>query len=407
MEIVARYYFTPRKGLSNLKVARELMTESSIGTWTEVKTLSKSIQKRLSPRVVKFSKKNNTVDIGYPIDLFELGSIPQLLSSLGGNIFGMKDVTNLRLIDIKFPKEYVKSFKGPKYGIEGIRKFVGTKKSRRPHVGTIVKPKIGLNAKEWANVAYNSFKGGLDLVKDDENLTSMKFCKFEDRVRHTLDKVDQIKSEENRNVIYAANITGTTETMLKRADFVRDHGGNCIMMDILTAGWAGVQTVRDQNYKMFIHAHRAMHAALTRKTNHGISMYFLAKLSRLAGVDQLHIGTVVGKMHGSKQDVASIRNVIEYQHTQPRGYLEQDWYGMKPVFAVSSGGVYPRLVPKIFKILGNDVVIQAGGGVHGHPDGTTAGAKAMRQSLDAAVQGISLKKYSKDHEELQKALKKW
>ncbi|MCD6215947.1 MAG: type III ribulose-bisphosphate carboxylase [Candidatus Aenigmarchaeota archaeon] len=402
--ITARYYFETAS-VSRERAVQQIAAESSIGTWTEIKTLTRKIQKKLSPKIMKISKKNKTVDIAYPSDLFEFGSVPQLMSSLGGNVFGMKLLKNLRLVDIQFPKSYIKSFKGPAFGIGGVRRLIKTKV--RPHLGTIVKPKVGLNAKEWATVAYNAWKGGLDFVKDDENLTSMKFCKFEDRVINTLDMADKIKEEEGRNVLYAANITAPMKTMIERADFVKEHGGKCIMVDILSAGWSALQEIRNQNYKMVIHAHRAGHATFTRNKKHGISMYVIAKLSRLIGVDQLHIGTAVGKMEGDKKEIVLIKNMIEYQHVKPSSYLEQQWFNIKPVFAVSSGGVYPSLVPQIVKILGNDIVIQAGGGVHGHPAGTRAGAKAMKQALIASMKKINLKKYAKAHKELKQALDKW
>lgn len=403
-ELIAKYYFEPC-GVSATKATRQIMAESSIGTWTDIQTLTAKMRKHLGPRTVQYSKKTKTLQIAYPLNLFELGNVPQLLSALAGNIFGMKIINNLRLVDIKLPKNYVKSFRGPRFGFKGVRKILGIKK--RPLLGTIIKPKVGLRPKEFAAVAYEAYSGGLDFVKDDENLTSLKFCKFEDRVVKTLETVDRIKEEQGRTVLYAANVTAPSRLMIKRADFVRAHGGKCIMLDILTAGFSALQELRAQNYKMVIHAHRAGHAAVTRSRRHGISMYMIAKLARLIGVDQLHIGTAVGKMEGSKQDVMLIKDVIQRQHVAAGVYLSQDWYGLRPVFAVASGGLYPSLVPEVVKIMGNDIVIQAGGGVHGHPDGTGAGARAMRQALDATLSCTPLNKYARTHNELKEALKKW
>ncbi|MCD6557583.1 MAG: type III ribulose-bisphosphate carboxylase [Candidatus Aenigmarchaeota archaeon] len=403
-ELVAKYYFEAN-GVSATQAVRQIMAESSIGTWTELQTLDTRMQKRLGPRALKYSKTTGTVEIAYPIDLFEPRNIPQLLSGLAGNIFGMKIVKNLRLLDIKFPKKYVKNFKGPKFGFHGVRKILGIKK--RPVLGTIIKPKVGLSPIEFANVAYKAYSGGLDFVKDDENLTSLRFCKFEDRVIKMLDVVDRIKEEQGRNVLYAANVTAPTRIMLKRADFVYAHGGRCIMIDILTAGFSALQELRSQNYKMVIHAHRAGHASVTRNKKHGISMYLIAKLSRLIGVDQLHIGTAVGKMEGQVKEVLAIKDIIQKDHVRVKGYLSQDWYKIYPVFAVASGGLHPRLVPEVIKIMGKDIVIQAGGGVHGHPGGTKAGAKAMKQALDAAMDGVPLKIYAKTHKELRDALRRW
>ena len=196
--------------------------------------------------------------------------------------------------------------------------------------------------------------------------------------------------------------------MLKRAQLAEDLGGKYIMVDIITAGWAALQTLRRSGFKMAIHAHRAMHAAFDRNPEHGISMMVLADFARLIGVDQIHIGTGIGKLEGDIEDIEDISEEIsmkEVKATKKR--LEQKWGNIKSTFPVSSGGLHPGHVPFLIKHLGKDLVIQAGGGIHGHPQGTIAGAKAMRQSVDAVMKKSSLKKYAKNHSELAEALKKW
>jgi ribulose-bisphosphate carboxylase large chain len=189
---------------------------------------------------------------------------------------------------------------------------------------------------------------------------------------------------------------------------VKRHGGDFVMVDVLTSGFAAVQTLREMDLGIAIHAHRAMHAAITRNPRHGITMLALAKCYRLMGVDSLHIGTAVGKMEGSKEDVAEIEEQMEGNKIKDRkNSLVQDWGKVKPVLAVCSGGLYPNLMPSLIKNLGTDILIQAGGGVHGHPDGTTAGAAAMRQAIFASQYGYPLRDYAKDHPELAKALTKW
>jgi ribulose-bisphosphate carboxylase large chain len=192
------------------------------------------------------------------------------------------------------------------------------------------------------------------------------------------------------------NITAETETMLKRAEAVIAQGGEYVMVDILTCGWSALQTLRDQNYKLVIHAHRAGHAAFTKNQLHGIAMRPIATVARVIGVDQLHVGTVVGKMSETKAEV--LENIDA---------CKAELGGLKPVLPVASGGVHPRLVPALLEPFGNDVVIQAGGGIHGHPDGTVAGAKAMRQAVDATLNGQSLEEYAKTHKELKAALEQW
>jgi len=406
-DVVCEYFVEPNR-ISLKNVCEKIAGESSIGTWTTIATMNERIAGKLKPHVFSINNKTGEVKIAYPEELFEEGNMPEILSSIAGNIFGMKAVKNLRLQDIEFPKSIIKSFKGPKFGISGIRRLL--KVRERPLVGTIVKPKVGLNEKQHAEVAYNAWSGGLDIVKDDENLSSMKFNKFEKRMKHTFRLRDKAEIETGEKKIYMPNITAETNEMLRRAGIVDDYGGEYIMVDILTVGWAGLQTVRESNLGKVIHAHRAMHAALTKNPKHGISMLTIAKIARLIGVDQLHIGAVFGKMVGGEKEVGPIGEVIEDRLVRPEAAahrLEQHWYGMKPVFAVCSGGLYPGAVPPLIKAMGNNIIIQAGGGCHGHPDGTKCGARAMRQAVEAAIKGILLKEYAETHMELHKAIWKW
>jgi len=180
------------------------------------------------------------------------------------------------------------------------------------------------------------------------------------------------------------------------------------MVDIITAGWAALQTLREADFKMALHAHRAMHAAFDRNPKHGISMMVLADFARLIGVDQIHIGTGIGKLEGKIQDVKEISEEIESESVKAtKKRLAQKWGKIKSTLAVSSGGLHPGHVPFLIKHLGKDIVLQAGGEIHGHPSGTRAGAAAMRQAVDAVMKKQSLKNYAKSHSELREALKKW
>ena len=367
--------------------------------------MKKKIWENLSPHIYYINKKEKIIRIAYPIKLFELGNLPEIMSSIGGNIFGMKAVKELFWQDIRIPKEMLKSFKGPLLGIKGVRKMLGIK--NRPLMGTIVKPKVGLNEKEHARVAYESWVGGCDLVKDDENLTSQSFNNFYKRFLLVNKLRKKAEKETGEKKAYLINCTAETEEMLKRIKFVEEHGGNYVMLDILTLGWAALETARNHT-KLPIHAHRAGHAMFDRNKKQGMSMEIIAQLARMVGVDTLHIGAVYGKMSGGKDEILHIEKEIEQEFTiKTKKYLQQKWYNVKPVFGVASGGVYPGIVPEIINTMGNDIVIQAGGGIHGHPKGTRAGAKAMRQAIDATLKKIPLKEYSKTHKELKEALDYW
>lgn len=401
-EIIATFYVESKLPLENIAV--EIAKESSIGSWTKLTTSSQKIFDKLAPQIFYLNEKNKIIKIAYPIALFEFGNIPQLLSSLAGNIFSMKIINNLRLLDIEFPKKYIDSFQGPRWGIDGIRKILDI--NQRPLIGSIIKPKVGLSAKQHAQLAHDVWRNGVDIVKDDENLTDQSFNKFKTRVNEVLKQRKKAEQETGQKKMHVFNVTGPADVMLQRAKYVKSKSGRCIMIDLVACGLDNVQYLRKQNLGLIIHGHRAGHSMLTRNPKHGMTMLVLAKLSRLAGIDQLHTGTVVGKMEGDKDEVITINQFLkeDWQHFN---FLRSNWSKLKPVMPIASGGLHPALMPKLIKLLGNDLIINFGGGLHGHPDGSIAGAIACKAAVEAIFKKINLMKYSKSFPELKIALKYW
>ncbi len=406
-DVQCLFYAEAPKGKTLAWSAERIAGESSVGTWVDVITSEKAIGKKLRPHVYSVRKNSGFVCINYPIDLFEPKNIPSVWSSICGNIYGMKEIQNLRLMDVRFPPALLRAHKGPAYGIQGVRKLLKVKK--RPLVGTIIKPKLGLPYKEHARVAYEAWLGGCDVVKDDENLTNQKFNPFEKRAQLTLKLKEKAEHETGGKKAYLINVTAESREMLRRAEYAEELGANYLMVDVVTCGMSGLQTLREYGPKLPIHAHRAMHAMFTRNRKHGMTMLALAKFLRLVGVDTLHVGTgEVGKMEGSPAETREVAEAISSKKTASgKTHFAQDWGNIKPVLPVASGGLHPGSIPKLVKIFGLNFVAQAGGGIHGHPDGTTAGAKAMRQAVDAVMKKIPLKEHAKTHPELEVALKKF
>jgi ribulose-bisphosphate carboxylase large chain len=410
-DLVVVYRVEPRGRTPINRVAESLAAESSIGTWTKISTVNPAQADRLRPKVYSISKRGRRahyVKIAYPQDLFEAGNMPQILSAVAGNIFGMKDVKRLRLVDIAFSERMLRKLPGPALGIEGVREKAGVK--GRPMVGTIVKPKVGLSPREHARVARDAWVGGLDLVKDDENLSSMSFNTFSARMRETFRALRQAEHATGQKKTYVPNVTANTaEEMLRRAKLVKKLGGTTVMVDIVSAGWAGVGSLRAANLGLAIHGHRAGHAMMTRDKTHGMSMLAMAKVARAAGIDQLHVGTAgVGKMHGKARDVKRIQEAISSKKLRGNSiYLSQDWGEMKPSLPIASGGLHPGQMGKLVDRMGTNIVAQFGGGCHGHPDGTVQGATAIRQALDAKLSGVPLREYARGHAELGRAIQKW
>ncbi len=401
-DLICLFRIEPNKMSIDLAAAR-VASESSNGTWTGIKVPEHV--KKLSAKVFKI--QGNLVWIAYPQELFEKSNMPQIVSSIMGNIFGMKAVKWLRLEDVKWPRSIIKSFKGPKYGIKGIRKILGIKE--RPIIATVPKPKTGYTPDEHARIGYEAWTGGADLLKDDENLTGQRFNKFEVRLEKSMKMLRRAEKETGEKKGYLVNISAETEEMIRRAELVKDSGNKFVMVDILTVGWAGLQTIRNITGKLglAIHAHRAFHAAFDRNPKHGVSMKVIVEMARIIGTDTIHIGGM-GKLEGGKVYVSN--NYLKATSKRNDAFentLAQEWYGVKPLLPCSSGGLHPGIIPRLITLLGKDLLIQVGGGIHGHPKGTHAGAKAVRQTIEAIMKDIPLEKYAKTHPELKEALEKW
>ncbi|MBS3177038.1 type III ribulose-bisphosphate carboxylase [Candidatus Woesearchaeota archaeon] len=403
-------------------------SESSVGTWAaSVTGLKYEHVQKVAGKVFHIGN-DGWIKIAYPQDHFEMGNMSQILASIAGNIFGMKAVESLRLQDIQWPEKIKKSFPGPQFGISGIRKIFGVKK--RPLMLSVAKPKVGMTTKEHCEIGRQIWTGGLDLLKDDENLTGQKFNPFERRVTEALRIRNNVERKTGEKKSYLINVTHSRyKEMERRAKFVAKHGGEYVMLDIVTAGWQATHSLRELcgDLGLAIHAHRAFHGAFTRNPEHGFSMLAVGECARLVGVDQLHIGTAgVGKLVGSKEEVITIQEHIAEEpqilhrnkyrvHLSDRTVkadpklhtLDEDWGNMKPVFPVSSGGLHPTILPTVLDRLGIDVMLQIGGGIHGHPKGSYAGACAMRAAVEAYMDDISMEEAAKKSVPLKQALDFW
>ncbi|MDI6721306.1 MAG: RuBisCO large subunit C-terminal-like domain-containing protein [Candidatus Aenigmarchaeota archaeon] len=411
-----------------LDAAASVAAESSTGTWTEVyagKHSGMGNAKKYRAMVFDVDKKRNMFKVAYPLDLFELGNISGFLAGPAGNIAGMKMLKGLRIMDMRFPKRFVLSFPGPRYGIGGLRKMLGHKGifAEMPVIGTVPKPKIGRTDVEQALLARQLFlsgDGSYNFIKDDENLTSLKFSNFYRRTVLVLNEIKKAEKRTGHKKLYLANIShSSVDEMLRRSWCIKNNGGRAMMLDIVVTGFAALHTMRLKT-GLFIHAHRAMHGFMTRESGSGIhgkgrlqgfsvSMLTLAKIYRLLGVDSLHIGSPKAKMEDYGEAAVIAEAITTNTTPQREGTLGQEWYGTKSVWPVASGGLHPGVLDKVVSVLGHDIIIQMGGGVLGHPDGISAGVEAALQARRAVAQGVSIEKFVKanPYSPLAKAVEKW
>ena len=391
--VICKYRITT--DLPMKKAAESLAAEQTTGTWTGISTLDEKIFRRYGGKVIDIT--GDVVELAFPEEDFSIenGGIPQILSIISGNLFGLETLHGIRLEDVEFPSSILKKYKGPKYGADGLRKIL--KRPEKPLVGTIVKPKIGLSPKATAKYVYEAGAGGLTNSKDDETLVDQKFCPIEARTKAIAESIDKLK-EEGHRMVHAINVSTNGERVLELAEDVQSWGASQIMVDVITAGFAAVQVIAEsKKIKLPLHVHRTMHGAFTKDPRHGIAMLPITKLVRMCGGDALHVGTLgAGKMTGSvEEDRYSLDECLKADRR------------FKTMMPVCSGGVYPGMMAGMIKASGFNVQIQAGGGVAGHPGGVRKGAMGMCQAVDAAFLGIDAKEYAKDHPELRVALETW
>ncbi|MBP5204290.1 ribulose-bisphosphate carboxylase large subunit [bacterium] len=389
--------------------------ESSTGTWTQVYDGEGSgVPMADKMRAIAFDlePEENRFKVAYRVDLFEIDNMSGLLAGIVGNIGGMKMLKALRCLDIRFPRKMVLAFPGPRFGIEGIREQMQLE--RGPLLLTVPKPKVGRTADEQADLArilFTAADGNYHGIKDDENLTNLFFNKFDERCKKVLAVQKEVEERTGKKKFYLSNVTHSRmDVMLQRANLIKENGGRWMMMDVATTGFAAVHTMRLINPGLAIHAHRAMHSFLTREEGDGadgdgqildfsMSMVAFAKIMRLLGVDSFHGGAPKTKMeNGNAHASIIIRDVLELDETPAvTGTLGQKWYGLKPVWHVASGGLHPGSVPDVLKNLGENIMLQCGGGCLGHPDGIEAGVEAIVKATELTLDGIDVEKWVVDN----------
>ena len=400
-DVLAMFRITPQKGVEPDECAAAVAGESSTATWTVVWTDRLTACELYRAKAYRVDLVPNTgpgtdneaqyfAYIAYDIDLFESDSIANLTASIIGNVFGMKAVKALRLEDMRIPVAYLKTFQGPATGVIVERERMD--KFGRPLLGATTKPKLGLSGRNYGRVVYEALKGGLDFMKDDENINSQSFMHWRDRFLYCMDAVNKASAATGEVKGHYMNVTaGTVEEMIERAEFAKELGSIIIMID-LVIGYSAIQTMAKwaRANDMILHLHRAGNSTYSRQKNHGMAFRVICKWMRMAGVDHLHAGTVVGKLEGDPMMIRGYYDTLLDTHTQiqlEKGiFFEQDWASLNKCMPVASGGIHAGQMHQLLTYLGHDVVLQFGGGTIGHPDGIQAGAIANRTALEVMIQ---------------------
>src|SRR6059058_2983974 len=410
-DLLCAFRIVPQEGVEPIEAAAAVAGESSTATWTVVWTDRLTAYENYQAKAYQVVPVPGTDQyiayIAYDLDLFEEGSIANLTSSIIGNVFGFKALKSLRLEDMRIPPHYVKTFQGPAHGVVMEREYLD--KYGRPLLGATTKPKLGLSARNYGRVVYEALRGGLDFVKDDENVNSQPFMRWRDRFLHCIEAVNKAEAATGEVKGHYLNVTaGTMEEMYERADFARQLGSVIVMID-LTIGYTAIQSMAKWARKngLLLHLHRAGHGTYTRQKTHGVSFRVIAKWMRLAGVDHIHAGTVVGKLEGDPATTRGYYDICREDYNPARlehgVFFDQHWASLNKLMPVASGGIHAGQMHQLLDHLGEDVILQFGGGTIGHPMGIQAGATANRVALEAMI----LAKAAETCTPLKSALEVW
>ena len=393
-DVLALFRITPQPGVDPVEATAAVAGESSTATWTVVWTDLLTACDIYRAKAYRVDPVPNTPDqffgyIAYECELFEEGSLANITASIIGNVFGFKAVKALRLEDMRIPYAYLKTFQGPATGVVVERERMNS--FGRPLLGATVKPKLGLSGRNYGRVVYEGLKGGLDFLKDDENINSQPFMRWRERFLYVQEGITRASAATGEVKGSYLNMTaGTMEDTYERGEYAKEIGTIVVMVD-LVMGYTALQSsaIWARKNDMILHLHRAGNSTYARQKNHGINFRVICKWMRMAGVDHIHAGTVVGKLEGDPLMVKGFYNTLLDVKTDinlPQGlFFAQDWASLRKCMPVASGGIHCGQLHQLLNYLGDDVVMQFGGGTIGHPDGIQAGATANRVALEAMV----------------------
>ena len=404
--VIATYYCAAKPTTNMVKFAAALAVEQTCGTWLKVPGETPEVRERAIGRVVgiyeapsyqikipeNVTERNFIIRIAYPWQNFGT-QFSMMLSTVIGNISSSGKV---KLIDLEFPKTFLDGFKGPKFGVQGIRNLLGVQD--RPLLNNMIKPCIGLTPERTAELAYEAAVGGVDVIKDDELICDPPFCRLEERVKAVMEALKRADEEKGEKTLYAFNITAPAMKMKENAYCAIEAGANALMINYAVCGLDTTRMItEDPNINVPILAHSDYTGAQYESEWSGVAATLIgAKLPRMAGLDMIIGLTPYGKFPMMMDTFIN----MGIQMLSPLAHI-------KPVFPMPGGGTTQGHIEDVIHKFGKNVMIAAGGAIHGHPMGPAAGARAFRQGIDAVCGGISLQEAGKQYKELNAALEAW
>ena len=403
---IATYLASFPKSVPVPQLAPALAIEQSTGTWTPVPGETPEVRKKYIAKVIgvfevpdyewmlpkEVEWRDYIIQIAFPVENFG-PQIPMMLTTIVGNI---SMAGRLKVLDIRFPEKYVSGFKGPKFGIQGIRQILGVK--NRPLLNNMIKPCTGYTPEVGVRLFKEAAMGGCDIIKDDELIANASFNQIKDRVKLYMQAEKEVFEATGEHTLYAVNVTDEIPNVFENAYRAVELGVNMIMVNYLATGFTVLRALaEDPKINVPILGHMDVAGAMYASEWNGLSSHLvLGKLPRLAGADVVVHPAPYGKAP-----------VLGEKFQRVAQNLSFPFYNIKPTWPMASGGITPQMVPAVVKDLGPNIVIGSGGGIHAHPQGPVAGAKAFRQAIDATMQGRPLEEAAAEFPELKASLEAW
>ncbi|GAA4433553.1 ribulose-bisphosphate carboxylase large subunit family protein [Georgenia halophila] len=391
--VVATYHI--ETSLDPRQAAEILAGEQSTGTFVRVARESDDVRARFAAKVDDVeelpltgssplpgtvgdpaARRRARITLRFPLDNFG-PSLPNLQAAVAGNLFEMKELAAIKLVDLDLPTAFAERYPGPAFGVAGTRRSMS--RADGAMIGTIVKPSIGLSPDELAQFVEELVSAGIDFIKDDELQGNGPTAPLAERVRAVVPVLERHADRTGVKPMYAFNITDDIGRLEANHDLVVDAGGTCVMACVNMVGLSGVEFLR-RHSAVPIHGHRAMFGAVSRSEQLGFSFRAWQKLARLSGVDHLHTNGISNKFYESDAEVLDSITAVR-----------EPLLGQTPTLPVLSSGQWAGLAHATYAATGtDDVLVLSGGGIHGHPDGSAAGVASMRAAWASAVRGESV-----------------
>lgn len=391
MGVTATYLFPTH--LEQEKIAEQHALGLTIGSWTDIPHLEQQQLKHHKGEVVSVEKGEvkDMVKIFYPSANYS-ADLPAIFTTVYGKLSFFE---GYELIDLDFGKQLLAQFPGPRFGTKGIREQLNV--MDRPLLKAIFKGVMGRDLSFFSGQLEELLAGGVDLIKDDEILFENELTPFYKRITTAKDIIDRHYEQTGNRALYAVNLSGRTNELHDKAEQAAALGANALLFNVHAYGLDALQTLRENNnIALPIVAHSALSGVLAGQAGGGFSYSLLVgKLTRLIGGDLSLFPSSYGNVAISRFDALAINEAL----------IEDN--GFEKTFAVPSAGIHPGMVPQLLKDFGDNLVVNAGGGIFGHPDGPTQGAKAFRAAIDASVEQISLVEAAKTSEPLKRAIDQW